>query len=149
VSDDSAPRLTRDIDAGRRATAELAAARALLAEHVLRGTAMAGEIDALKAQVVVLEKQVMLAAKLDAVRLQVDDITTKALAVAAASLDLQIKLDEATVRVVDLNVKVLEQSNKALETANAEIARLRERGFWESLKVVLFGVGAFFAGKVF
>lgn len=141
LDDQAAQRLAQDLARARRDTAEVEVTRATLAERVAQVEDLLGQVAALKEALANLQGQVSTSARLDEVRTQVDEITTKALRLAASSLDTQTKVNDA-------NLRVLEQSNKALETANAEIARLRNRGLWDDVKSLLFGLAAFFAGKV-
>lgn len=141
LDDQAAQRLAQDLARARRDTAEMEVIRAALTERAAQVEDLTRQVTTLKDAVANLQGQAATSARLDEVRAQVDEITTKALRLAASSLDTQIKLNDA-------NLRVLEQSNKALETANAEIARLRNRGLWDDFKSLLFGLAAFFAGKV-
>lgn len=141
MDDVTAEHAAQDLDQARKTAAELEVARSVLAERATQVEDLVKLVAELKAAVQNLQGQAATSARLDEVRTQVDEITTKALQLAASGLDSQLKINEA-------NLRVLEQSNKALETANAEIARLRNRGMWDDFKSLLFGVAAFFAGKV-
>jgi chromosome segregation ATPase len=140
LDDQAAERAAQDLQEARKRAAELEVARAALAERAAQVEDLTRHVTALKDAVANLQGQAATAARLDEVRGQVDEITTKALRLAASSLDTQAKLNEA-------NLRTLEQSNKALEMVNAEIARLRTRGIWDDVKSLMFGLAAFFAGK--
>jgi hypothetical protein len=140
LDDQAAERLAQDLGRARRDMAEMEVIRSALAERAAQVEDLTRHVTALQDAVANLQGQAATAARLDEVRAQVDEITTKALRLAASSLDTQAKLNEA-------NLRVLEQANKALETANAEIARLRTRGIWDDVKSLMFGLAAFFAGK--
>jgi hypothetical protein len=141
IDDQAAERAAQDLDQARKTAAELEDTTAILAARATQVEDLVKLVAELKAAVQNLQGQVATSAQLDEVRIRTDEINTKALKLASDALDTQGKINDA-------NLGSFVAVNKALGICSEENARLLHRGIWDNVQSVLFGLAAFFAGRV-